>query len=472
MADLRKLKQEAAEAVEKGNWRKAATSYANLEKDEPKQPSWALRLGETLRRLGNDREAIKALGRAVEAYAQDGLQLKAIAVCKVILGIDPKHTATLERLASFQVVQRKPSEPAAPPPKPAPPSPATERTWSAPARLTSIPPTALAPPPDPIADVAAPATPPLSGLHLASLVSGARRSRQIPTASGSSAMEIPIGDDDFTPSPSLHKGAGQRTMAKFVLPKTPFFSVLTGAQLRMTVERIRLIQLAAGDTLFSQGDPGDALYVVAWGEVAVLVPQEVARLAEGEFFGEIALIANRPRTATVRATVDSKVLAIDRPLLGDLIAASPDFLMVLLRFVRERLIATLAETSPLFAPFTPLERLGLAARFQFLEIDDGLQLVTEGRKSPGLFVLLAGEAEVSTGGQVIARLESGDVVGEISLIAASPTTATVTCLGKSFVLFLPRADFTELMMTHPQVLEYVSSVAESRARDGGRLTML
>jgi signal-transduction protein with cAMP-binding, CBS, and nucleotidyltransferase domain len=48
----------------------------------------------------------------------------------------------------------------------------------------------------------------------------------------------------------------------------------------------------------------------------------------------------------------------------------------------------------------------------------------------------------------------------------------VTCLGKSFVLFLPRADFTELMMTHPQVLEYVSSVAESRARDGGRLTML
>jgi len=495
MADLRKLKREAAEAAEKGNWRKAATCYANLEKDEPNEPGWALKLGETLRRLGNDREAVKALGRAVEAYARSGLQLKAIAVCKVILGIDPKHTSTLERLASLQPVQGKPQAPASPPaPIPAPPAPATAATWSAPTRATSMPPASLAPPPDPMAEAATsepppyciepaapeplplpaqvvPPPPPLSALRLASLVSGARPSPDIPPSSGSSAMEIPI-DEDFTPAPSLYKSAGQRTMAKFVLPKTAFFSVLSSEQLRMTVERIRLIQLAAGEILFSQGDPGDALYVVAWGEVAVLVPQEVARLAEGEFFGEIALVADRPRTATVRATVDSKVLAIDRPLLSDLLAASPDFLVVLLRFVRERLIATLAETSPLFAPFTPLERLGLAARFQFLEIDEGLRLTTQGSKSPGLFVILTGEAEVAVDGRSVARLESGDVVGEISLISTNASTATVTCLGKSFVLFLPRADFAELMMTHPQVLEYVSSVAENRMRGVGRLNML
>ena len=89
MADLRKLKNEALEAAAKGNWRKAAWCYANLEKDEPTDPSWALKLGESLRRLGNHAEAIKALGRAVNAYAKGGIWLKAVAVCKIILSMDP-----------------------------------------------------------------------------------------------------------------------------------------------------------------------------------------------------------------------------------------------------------------------------------------------------------------------------------------------------------------------------------------------
>jgi CRP-like cAMP-binding protein len=279
-------------------------------------------------------------------------------------------------------------------------------------------------------------------------------------------MEIPV-DEEFASAPAVvtrpHKGAGRHTMATFVLPKTPFFSVLTAPLLRMAIERVRLIGLAAGEVLFSQGDPGDDLFVVAWGEVAVLVPQEVARLSEGDFFGEIALLADQPRTATVRATVDSQVLAFDRALLGDLVAASPELLVVLLRFLRERLVATLAETSPLFAPFTPLERLALAARFQFLEVDEGLRIVEEGGKSAGLFVLLAGEARVVAGGQVTARLVPGEVFGEISLITGQPSTVAVTAACKSFLLFLPRADFTEVIMTHPQVLEYLSTLVEARA---------
>ena len=288
-------------------------------------------------------------------------------------------------------------------------------------------------------------------------------------------MEIPI-DDEFAPGAAVstgpHKGAGRNTMARFVLPKTPFFSVLSRDLFRMAVERVRLIQLAAGATLFSRGDPGDAIYVVAWGEIAVLAPHEVARLSEGEFFGEIALLTDRPRTATVRATVESQVLAIDRALLSDLVAGSPELLKVLLRFLRERLVATLAETSSLFAPFTALERIGLAARFHFLEVDEGLSILTEGEKSPGLFVLLAGEANVVAGGRSLARLESGDAFGEISLIANQPATASVVAAGKSFVLYLPRHDFQEVIMTHPQVLEHISSLADTRMREIGRIDML
>jgi cAMP-dependent protein kinase regulator len=496
MADLRKLKQEALDATTGGNWRKAATCYANLERGEPTDPGWPLKLGECLRRLGNSEEAIKAFSRSAAGYAKRDLLLKAIAVCKMILGLDAKHTHTQQLLVSLYAAQGTgpapaaptvaPSPPAARPPTPPPPTrtpapPAAAqptRTPAPPAVPAAPPPRAApsAPPPAPApASPAASPPPPLSRLRLAALIPGAERSAQVGASGSSTAMRIPI-DDAFvaaaTSASNPHKGAGRSTMARFVLPKTPFFSVLTPDLFRMAVERVRLIQLAKGEILFAKGDPGDALFVVAWGEIAILVPQEVARLAEGDFFGEIALLADRPRTATARATVDTQVLALDRPLLGDLINASPELLKVLLRFLRERLMATLAETSPIFAPFTALERIGLAARFQFLEIDDGLRMVEESAKSPGLFVLLAGVADVVSGGRLLGRLAAGDVFGEISLIAGQVATSDVVARGKCFVLFLPRAEFSEVIMTHPQVLEHISSVAEARQREIGRVNML
>ncbi len=476
MADLRKLKQEALEATGSGNWRKAATCYANLEKAESTEPSWALKLGECLRKMGNEGESIKAFGRAATGYAKRDLLLKAVAVCKIILGIDPKHTHTQELLAALYAAQGTPVPATAVMPSRTPVSPAAAPAPPLPASASPRPPAPLASVVRAnVAALSPPPPPALPRLRLAALIPGACRSAQIQSTGSSTAMCIPI-DESFAAALAVptnpHKGAGRNTMARFVLPKTQFFSVLTQDLFRMAVERVRLIQLTAGETLFSKGDPGDALFVVAWGEVAVLVPREVARLSEGDFFGEIALLADRPRTATVRATVDSQVLAIDRPLLNDLVAASPDLLKVLLRFLRERLVATLAETSPFFAPFTELERIGLAARFQFLEIDEGLRMVEEGTKSPGLFVILAGEAEVVAGRQLVGELSSGDVFGEISLIGGQPAAADVVSRGKCFVLFLPRSEFSEVIMTHPQVLEHISEVAEARQREIGHVDML
>jgi len=506
MPDLRKLKNEAIEAVGKGNWRKAATCYANLEKDEPRDPSWPLKLGESLRKLGNDAEAVKALGRAARGYATGDLLVKAIAVCKIILGIDPAHTQTQDMLAALHASQRQAAPEAVPLPKRTPPPPTAAPAFPSPIEMVAAETEPALPPGQPLPSVpspsgvamssaassrpvnsgaapVAPAAPPLARLRLAALVPGARQSQNLPTSGSSAAMEIPV-DDEFTSAPrpvtSPHRGAGRQTMATFVLPKTPFFSVLSRPLMHMAIDRVRLIQLGAGEVLFSRGDPGDDLFVVAWGEVAVIVPgrdgaagaHEVARLGEGEFFGEIALLSDQPRTATVRATVESKVLAFDRALLADLVAASPDLLVVLLRFLRERLIANLADMSALFTPFTPLERLALATRFQFVEVDEGLLMLDERSRSPGLFVLLAGEAQATVSGKSVASLLPGDVFGEISLITGQPSTASVTAACKSFVLFLPRTDFSEVIMTHPQVLEYLSSLVESRARAIGRVDIL
>ena len=81
-------------------------------------------------------------------------------------------------------------------------------------------------------------------------------------------------------------------------------------------------------------------------------------------------------------------------------------------------------------------------------------------------------ADVVAGGRLVGRLAAGDVFGEISLIAGQVAAGDVVARGTCFVLFLPRAEFSEVIMTHPQVLEHISSVAEARSREIGRVNML
>ncbi len=84
-----------------------------------------------------------------------------------------------------------------------------------------------------------------------------------------------------------------------------------------------------GQVVFREGDRGDWLYVVTEGEVEVLKdggaaePTPLRRLGPGECFGEIALVSDRPRSATVRATCATNVLAVDREAFQALFATLP-----------------------------------------------------------------------------------------------------------------------------------------------------
>ena len=79
------------------------------------------------------------------------------------------------------------------------------------------------------------------------------------------------------------------------------------------------VRLRPGEEIFRQGDVGDHFYIVAEGELEIVVDGEIARVnGPGDYFGEIALLRDVPRTATVRARSDAELLALDR---DDFIAA-------------------------------------------------------------------------------------------------------------------------------------------------------
>src|SRR5688572_28290544 len=99
--DVRALREEAAEATASGKYKRALAAYLELERLDPRDAQWAKRAGETYRRLGNNKHAIEAFERSADRYAQNGFLVQAIAVCKLVLQIDPQHAEALRRLGQM-----------------------------------------------------------------------------------------------------------------------------------------------------------------------------------------------------------------------------------------------------------------------------------------------------------------------------------------------------------------------------------
>jgi hypothetical protein len=98
-----------------------------------------------------------------------------------------------------------------------------------------------------------------------------------------------------------------------LLQGSPIFAPLDPPTLEALALRLKPVRVDTGATVFSQGDPGDEYYLVDSGRLAVSADGgTLSELTEGEGFGEIALLRDVPRTATVTALDDSSLYALER----------------------------------------------------------------------------------------------------------------------------------------------------------------
>ncbi|MFL5926316.1 MAG: MFS transporter [Gaiellaceae bacterium] len=97
-----------------------------------------------------------------------------------------------------------------------------------------------------------------------------------------------------------------------LLRRVPIFSPLPPPALERLARSVEPLQLDAGAILFEAGDEGDRFYVVERGQLVVELPGASRLEGPGRWVGEIALLRDVPRTATVRAATDAAVLALDR----------------------------------------------------------------------------------------------------------------------------------------------------------------
>lgn len=121
------------------------------------------------------------------------------------------------------------------------------------------------------------------------------------------------------------------------LARTGMFGGIAEPDLRMLAERAVVRTFGKGELVFHQGDPGDALFIVADGAVKIFVTAEdghvlvLARLAPPDVFGELAVIDGLPRTASAQAVEPTRLISLGRPQLLAILARRPSVTDVLLR---------------------------------------------------------------------------------------------------------------------------------------------
>ncbi len=99
--------------------------------------------------------------------------------------------------------------------------------------------------------------------------------------------------------------------------------------------------LSAGQTLFKEGEPAELMYVLMSGTVEVIVNNRVVETAEaGAIIGEMGMIDEGARSATVVAKTDCKLVPIDRKRFNFLIQQTPHFALHVMRVIAERLRRT------------------------------------------------------------------------------------------------------------------------------------
>lgn len=103
----------------------------------------------------------------------------------------------------------------------------------------------------------------------------------------------------------------------------------------------RLVEVPPGEFVFRQGDLGTEMFVVHSGEVEIFhegdPPRSVALLEKGDFFGEMSLLEDVPRSASARARSAATLFRVDGAMFTDLVSAQPEFAVCIMRRLSRRL---------------------------------------------------------------------------------------------------------------------------------------
>ncbi|HEY1776909.1 MAG TPA: cyclic nucleotide-binding domain-containing protein, partial [Solirubrobacteraceae bacterium] len=223
-------------------------------------------------------------------------------------------------------------------------------------------------------------------------------------------------------------------------------------------------------------------YLIDRGTMAVLIDGfEVNELTRGDSFGELALLRERPRAATVRALTEVGLLALERDAFLTAIAGGEVEVRGALGSQERTADADPAELLSRTALLSGLSRreiADLAATATRRAVNAGGAIVAEGDSDDSYYVLLSGRARVSVAGEERTELLAGDGFGEIAVLHRVARTATVTAAEDCLLLAVPGEALRTVLATRggllgelvgpPETVPEVKTVEDKTSEPAGR----
>eukprot|EP00808_Paulinella_micropora_P004699 g62295.t1 len=255
-----------------------------------------------------------------------------------------------------------------------------------------------------------------------------------------------------------------------LLSKIPFLKNLPGEKLDLVTKVVKYEFFSPGEVVVKEGDVGRKLYMVGKGRLKAYSEEGAApidnsqlgsrsprrtsslfrEMSQGDYFGEIALMMNLPRTATVEAMEESALITLDHDQVEGLLLVVPELQVMFSKAVRERITKSLSKSHfPFFASMDDKSFDSLAAVCNVTTVQANSIIFKEGDPAYTFYVVVFGKLKVTDkAGKVLTTLEQGSYFGEIALVVDRPRTATVETVQHSVLITLTKREFELFFADH------------------------
>ncbi len=436
-----KLKNKANSYFDRGNYKKAAAVFEEIyTMDEYNEKIMLLRAARCYELMKDRRKAIYIYIRVAKEYAESGFLLKAIASLKNVLELEPDHIETQELIADLYAKNGKIYEK-----KPKAKSFIKDDVTFKPKKVE-----------EDITDA--------EDL----IIEG-----EVVEKEDEFSEEEIFTNQITEPVPPVKPDVIDATTLLKPLPEIPLFSKLDREAFIHLMNKIELKKYRRESLIIREGDEADALYIILSGEVKIIKEIndessiEIARLSEGSFFGEMALLGNSLRTASVEAASELELFVMSKKMLDEIMSKYSSIRETLFKFYRNRLLYNIINFSPMFQKVDKEKRLTLIKKFRSKRLFANQIIIEQSGEIPGLFLVLEGDIKVyrfldNGDRQDIITVSRGAIIGEMSLLTGSKPMAYCSTVTKTWILRLPPEDFKFLKKEYPEVVDYLRNLKEDR----------